>query len=110
MDEPERLEMQDPASWEFVANEKYERPRKARAVVSVAFSRDDFEDVERYAMRHRMRVSEFIRGAALDRLHAAERASSIGSVSAGGTADVTAYFGIVPSTTRAGASELIIVA
>ena len=39
----------------------------ARAIVSVAFSREDFETVAEYARQHGMKTSEFIRLAALDK-------------------------------------------
>ncbi len=63
-DEQELKELQDEESWD---DEGEVRPavKPQRAVVSVAFSRDDFERVATYARRHGMKTSEFIRNAAL---------------------------------------------
>jgi hypothetical protein len=42
--------------------------KSPRAIVSVAFSREDFEHVADYAKRHGMKVSELIRKATLDQI------------------------------------------
>src|SRR4051812_11389135 len=58
-------ELQDPNTWE---DEGDVRPpvRSPRAVVSVAFPREDFQRIASYAKRHGMKTSEFIRQAALE--------------------------------------------
>ncbi len=93
-------EMQDPRNWEFDA-ERPERPRKARAVVSIAFSREDFEEMTEYARKAGVTLSELIRGAALDRIRRVAPLR-VSFSSAGGA---TAYLGRVPSSTRASAGE-----
>lgn len=58
--------LQDPASWEPEDGDGIRQPAKpARAIVSVAFGRDDFDEVVDYATAHGMKTSEFIRKAAL---------------------------------------------
>ncbi len=54
--------------WEFEAAEKRPGVSKARAVVSVAFARDDFELVSECAEKQGKKTSEFIREAALDKV------------------------------------------
>lgn len=66
---PEELaELQDPATWEDETEAVRPAVKSLRAIVSVAFSREDFENVADYAKRHGMKISEFIRQAALDRM------------------------------------------
>jgi uncharacterized protein (DUF1778 family) len=58
--------LQSEGNWDYDRAER--RPgRKPRAVVSVAFSREDFERVASAAEQSGMKVSEFIREAALSR-------------------------------------------
>lgn len=52
-------------SWDFERAERRSSTRPARAVVSVAFNRDDFDQVSATAQAFHMKVSEFIRTAAL---------------------------------------------
>lgn len=58
--------------WDFENAEKREPARRPRAVVSVAFSRDDFELVEERAKGLGKRLSEFIREASLARARVPE--------------------------------------
>jgi hypothetical protein len=58
-------ELQNPRTWDWDRAEAHPGRKKPRAVVSVAFNRDDFETVALYAERAHMKVSEFIRSAAL---------------------------------------------
>jgi hypothetical protein len=51
--------------WDFERAERRSSTRRPRAVVSVAFSRDDFDHVATMAEALEMKVSEFIRTAAL---------------------------------------------
>lgn len=53
--------------WNQAHQQKTDRAR-SRAIVSVAFSRQDFERLDRHVERRGMKMSEFIREAALDRL------------------------------------------
>ena len=62
-------ELQTPDNWED-AEDAVQPPVKApRAVVSIAFSREDFQMVADYAKRHGMKTSEYIREAALKQDH-----------------------------------------
>jgi len=67
MDEKELKELQDPNNWEFDETPPEAPPRRGRAVVSVAFNAEDFDRVSRHARASGLRLSEFIREAALDR-------------------------------------------
>jgi hypothetical protein len=60
-------ELQNPESWNFGPSERRPGVKNARAVVSVAFARDDFERVAETARRAGKRTSEFIRQAALEK-------------------------------------------
>lgn len=60
-------ELQNPENWDFEKADVRPGVKKSRAVVSVAFTREDFELVARAAEEFGMKVSEFIRAAALDR-------------------------------------------
>lgn len=51
--------------WDFERAERRSSTRRPRAVVSVAFTRDDFNQVAAVAEALGMKVSEFIRSAAL---------------------------------------------
>ena len=66
MDDKELRELQNADSWDYEHAQRRPRIRKPRAVVSVAFSREDFERVAEHAQRLGMRTSELIRQAALD--------------------------------------------
>jgi hypothetical protein len=61
----EREELENPKTWDWERAETRPGRKKPRAVVSVAFNRDDFETVALCAERAHMKVSEFIRSAAL---------------------------------------------
>ena len=65
MKDRESKELHDPESWDWEHAQSRAGRKKPRAVVSVAFSRGDFERVAVHAERAGMRVSEFIRSAAL---------------------------------------------
>jgi hypothetical protein len=79
----ELAELQDPESWEDEVEPIRPPVKSPRAVVSVAFSRDDFEDVARYARQHGMKTSEFIRQAALERASPEEQRAVVMSVTGG---------------------------
>jgi hypothetical protein len=76
-DEEILRELQDPETWDTAAGEILPPVKSARAVVSVAFPRDDFARVSEYAQRQGMKTSEFIRAAALDRVARAERERTV---------------------------------
>lgn len=68
MTEQELRELQDTKNWDWERAEQRpgDKPSK-RVVVSVAFSREEFEAIAEGARRIGMKTSEFIRHAALDR-------------------------------------------
>jgi hypothetical protein len=55
-------------SWDFASADKVPAQKSSRAIVSVAFKREDFDRVAEQAEQLGIRTSEFIREAALDRL------------------------------------------
>jgi hypothetical protein len=66
VEDQELRELQDPSNWEPEEGDGLRHPtRPPRAVVSVAFTRDDFRAVTEHAKAHGMKTSEFIRKAAL---------------------------------------------
>jgi hypothetical protein len=65
MDDKEREEPQNPESWDWDRAESRPGRKKPRAVVSVAFNREDFETVAALAERAGMKLSQFIRSAAI---------------------------------------------
>jgi hypothetical protein len=65
MNDKERKQLQSPESWDWERAESRPARKKPRAVVSVAFNRDDFETVAAFAERAGMKLSEFIRSAAM---------------------------------------------
>jgi hypothetical protein len=66
MADKEQEELENPKTWDWERAETRPGRKKPRAVVSVAFKRDDFETVALCAERAQMRISEFIRSAVLD--------------------------------------------
>ena len=54
--------------WNWDRSSSRAAVKRPRAVVSVAFSRDDFERLDEYADRHGLTLSELIRDAALSRI------------------------------------------
>ena len=65
MDDKEREELQNQESRDWERAQARPGRKKPRAVVSVAFNRDDFETVAAFAERAGMKLSEFIRSAAI---------------------------------------------
>ena len=74
----EENELKDPGTWDFSQAVVNPGTKKARAVVSVAFARDDFEQVASAARHSDMKTSEFIRGAALAKAKAITQVTSLG--------------------------------
>jgi hypothetical protein len=81
VDEQELAELQDPRNWEDTDDEIRPPVKAPRAVVSVAFARDDFLRVTEQARRLGMKTSEFIRKAALDQVDPRGGHSVVRSVS-----------------------------
>ena len=59
-------ELQNPESWDLQSTVVHHPVPRPRAVVSVPFSREDFELISSYAQRVGMKTSAFIRAAALE--------------------------------------------
>jgi hypothetical protein len=81
LDDKELKELQDPTLWEHSENDKRDPVKSSRAVVSVAFSRNDFELVSSAAKQRGMKTSEFIRAATLENARAHSKRAVIVSVS-----------------------------
>jgi len=91
MDDAELRALEDPKEWDSDRAESRPPSKSARAVVSVAFSRVDFDRVSDAAMGEGMKTSEFIRDAALTRVALQQRRSRILSSGFRGVSeDVTA--------------------
>ena len=60
-------DLQNPENWDWDTAERRPGSASARAIVSVAFARQDFDLVSEAAQRSGMKTSEFIRTAALSR-------------------------------------------
>jgi len=67
MSKKDMSQLEQADNWDYENAEKRPRVKKARIVVSVAFSRSDFEHVAECAERMGKRTSEFIREAVLER-------------------------------------------
>ena len=67
MQRDESIDLEASENWDLEAAQPVRRTKPARAVVSVAFQRADFELVSESAEREGMRTSEFIRIAALEK-------------------------------------------
>ncbi|MGH2534798.1 MAG: hypothetical protein ACRDJW_21270 [Thermomicrobiales bacterium] len=76
MQEQELRELQDPATWDDKSDEILQPARSPRAVVSVAFGKEDFARVAQHARESGMKTSEFIRLATLDRVAKGHRRKS----------------------------------
>ncbi|MCL4534328.1 MAG: hypothetical protein M1370_04110 [Bacteroidetes bacterium] len=84
-------------NWDYENAEKRTGVKMPRAIVSVAFSREDFETVADHAHRLGMKTSEFIRQAALEKVkHRAGRGIVLSSSASSGSATVVKEF--APST------------
>jgi pectin methylesterase-like acyl-CoA thioesterase len=83
MSKEELEELQSAETWEGTGAATQVNLKPARAVVSVAFSREDFETIVDYAKQHGMKTSEFIRRAALDKAMPKHREPLVISVTGG---------------------------
>ena len=77
-------ELERPDTWDYERSEVRQPVRASRAVVSVAFRRDEFTLVSEYAEQVGKRTSAFIREAALEKVRGRET-SSVAYIT-GGTA------------------------
>ena len=66
--EEELAELQNPENWEDEEDAIRPAGKSPRAVVSVVFSREDFERISEAARRKEMKITEFIRESARDRV------------------------------------------
>ena len=101
------LEHED--NWDFTRAERRSGNRNVRTILSVAFSREDFDRVSARAEQSNERVSEFVRAAALERVQRLDRGTTLAAVSESGWRIITSTAGTVgpPSTTRSsGANSL----
>jgi hypothetical protein len=89
MSDKELAELQSPNSWDFGEAERRPGVKRARAVVSVAFSREDFDRVATCAEQLGKRTSEFIREAALERANRQMGSATLSSSSGPGWMVIT---------------------
>ena len=61
-------EMQNPENWDFDKAEEKPGRSQGRAIVSVAFSREDFNLVSQHAKMLGLKTSELIRNATLEQI------------------------------------------
>lgn len=73
--------LENPENWDFERAEERQPSRSARAVVSVAFPRDDFTIVSEAARESGKKLSEFVREAAVDRARTADHKKVVYSMS-----------------------------
>jgi len=102
MAESDLAELENAETWDYETAERRLGVKGARAVVSVAFSRDDFERVSAWAEQVGKRTSEFIREAALERVGRQGNSATLSSSSGPGWLVVTHK--PTPTTRVSGAS------
>lgn len=78
--------------WDLDQAEIHQPPKNPRAVVSVAFPRNDFRKVSEAAAISEMKVSEFIRTAALERAEHVAGSSHSYSMSTSGSGAIYRTF------------------
>jgi hypothetical protein len=94
MNDKERADLQDPDSWDYERAIELPASKKPRAVVSVAFAREDFERVAMAARRDGKKISEFVRDAAIGQVASpGARATLMVSSAGAGSLIVTGGFG-----------------
>ena len=98
--------LQNPENWNV--DQAVMRPgsKKARAVVSVAFNRNDFELVVEAARRSQAKTSEFIREAALDKASTLAKVTNFRWV--GGSLHSAVFVQTQPSTGTSSHSRNIV--
>ena len=67
MNDDDSRALEDPDEWDFEGAECHTPARSGRAVVSVDFSSEDFAAVTEAAHQHGLRMSQFIREAAIEK-------------------------------------------
>jgi hypothetical protein len=75
--------------WDFENAERRPGVKPSRTIVSVAFAREDFERVAQAARHAQMKLSEFIRNAAVNEAHRQRGRAVISSTS--GTLGFTSF-------------------
>jgi hypothetical protein len=83
MSKDELEELQNPETWEDVDAPVQSVTKPPRAIVSVAFSCEDFETIVEAAQQHGMKTSEFIRRATLEKTFPRHTEALVVSVSGG---------------------------
>lgn len=68
MDDRELAELENEENWDYDQSVVHSPSKTARAVIPVAFGPGDFERVAAYARARGMKLSDFIRQAALDKV------------------------------------------
>jgi hypothetical protein len=79
MGDAELQELEDPTTWDYEGAERRPGVDAPRATIAVTFGSDDLELVERCAERLGMRMSEFIRQAAVERASRQQERAAISS-------------------------------
>jgi hypothetical protein len=95
----------DPNEWDFQEAQTKPPVKGRRAVVSVAFPAEDFQTVSKYAESFGMKISEFIRSAAVERTRPHDSAAS---VAGGGTACVFVVQTGTASVTKASSASAFV--
>ena len=98
--------LQNPENWDVDQAAVRPGTKKARAVVSVAFNRYDFELVVGAAQRSQVKTSEFIREAALDRASTLPKVTDFRWV--GGSLHSAVFVQTQPSTVTSSHSRNIV--
>jgi hypothetical protein len=62
----ELQELEDPATWDWESAERRQSSANARSAVQVTFSQPEFEELAAYTELYGLRLTDFIRRAALD--------------------------------------------
>ncbi len=102
--------LEQPESWDLEKAERHLPSKGGRAIVSVAFSRDDLRRVAECAEKLGMRTSEFIRQAALEkasRPQSSEITSLSGSIGGGWVVVNGRLVPFVQSTTRGSSTTAV---
>ena len=83
MKDKELAELQDPNNWDYESAEVREPVKNHRAILSVAFSHEDFVLVVQAAQELGIRTSEFVRQAAIARALGQHELAQLSSYSYG---------------------------
>lgn len=68
MSKHDLIDLEDEEMWDFDQGTVHPPSKTARAIVPVAFEGDDFKRVAMYARKRGVKLSDFIRKAALERV------------------------------------------